>query len=103
MHRYDKTEMSKIQSAVGMTVSLPGLDADERVHVLADSWYSNKSINACLGKGFHFIGGLKTNRITYPCGVSISLSAYAKSLDKGSFGLVTAKARNTMSTGMRES
>jgi SRSO17 transposase len=51
---------------------------NEQVYVLVDSWYtSQKLIDACSEKGFHVIGGLRTNRKIYPAGIGIKASEYA--------------------------
>jgi SRSO17 transposase len=50
---------------------------DEQVYVLVDSWYTSKKlIDACSAKGYHLIGGLRTNRKIYPKGVGIKLSKF---------------------------
>jgi len=51
---------------------------DEQVYVLVDSWYTSKKvIDACSTKGFHLIGGLRSNRKIYPAGYGIKISKFA--------------------------
>lgn len=50
---------------------------DEQVYVLVDSWYTGrKVIDACAKKGYHLIGGLRTNRKISPLGVGVKLSTF---------------------------
>lgn len=51
--------------------------SEEQVYVLVDSWYTSKKlIDACSSKGYHLIGGLRTNRKIYPAGIGIKLSQF---------------------------
>lgn len=51
--------------------------SDEQVYVLVDSWYTSKKlIDTCSTKGYHLIGGLRTNRKIYPAGIGIKLSKF---------------------------
>lgn len=51
--------------------------SDEQVYVLVDSWYTSKKlIETCSTKGYHLIGGLRTNRKIYPAGIRIKLSKF---------------------------
>lgn len=68
---------SKNDLAIELIDSYPVSD-DEQVYVLVDSWYTSKKlIESCYQKGFHLIGGLRTNRKIYPTGVGIKLSDFA--------------------------
>lgn len=51
--------------------------SEEQVYVLVDSWYTSKKlIDTCSSKGYHLIGGLRTNRKIYPAGIGIKLSQF---------------------------
>ncbi|EKN69024.1 transposase, IS4 [Schinkia azotoformans LMG 9581] len=68
---------SKNVLAMELINSYPVRD-DEQVYVLVDSWYTSKKlIETCCQKGFHLIGGLRTNRKIYPAGVGIKISDFA--------------------------
>jgi hypothetical protein len=50
---------------------------DEQVYVLVDCWYTSKKlIETYSAKGYHLIGGLRTNRKIYPAGIGIKLSKF---------------------------
>lgn len=86
---YDKESMSKIQMTVNAILTLP--TAPNKVYIMADSWYScKKIIDACLSKGFHYIGALKTNRVIYPKSsrLSMQIKEYGKTLKKEDVNLV---------------
>jgi len=100
IHRYDKTEQTKIEYAQEL---IKGLPVPETVsYFLADSWYANeKIINACEKKGYHFIGALKTNRIIYPgggmetTGLHISIADFAaKHVGIDNVSLVTVNKKD---------
>jgi len=61
--------------------------------VLTDSWYSCKTIfDTCKKTGYHFIGGLKSNRLIFPRGYrkkGIKISKFAQSLKPSDFNFVT--------------
>lgn len=68
---------SKNDLAIELIDSYPVSD-DEQVYVLVDSWYTSKKlVESCYQKGYHLIGGLRTNRKIYPSGVGIKISDYA--------------------------
>lgn len=47
-------------------------------YFLCDCWYVfEKIISTFAEKGFHTIGGLKTNRMLYPFGIRKKLSEFA--------------------------
>lgn len=57
---YDKTKQSKINMVIEVIEKLPPMSSP--IFVMADSWYnSNRLIKTCKKKGFHYIGGFKTN------------------------------------------
>ena len=57
-------------------------------YVLMDSWYTNPGVlDACLEKGYHLIGAMKTNRILFPEGKRPSASDLAASLAPAVFTL----------------
>ena len=92
---YDKTK-SKIDIAKEIIESLP--EPPHIGFVVTDSWYSCQSLfEASKGKGYHFIGGLKSNRLIFPRGFrkkGVKIGAYARSLKQSSFDLVTVKGRS---------
>lgn len=58
---------------------------------LCDSWFTNeKVINAHFKKGYHLIGGLKTNRIIYPEGFGIQIKQFTQYIEKSDVRPVTA-------------
>lgn len=62
------------------------------VYFLMDSWYTNgAAYNACLSRGFHIIGAMKTNRIIYPNDDRISIKDYAATLPDDCFRSITVK------------
>jgi len=64
---YQKESISKIDLVCQIANSLP--TAIGPAYALCDSWFTcTKVIEAHFKKGYHFIGGLKTNRIIYPKG-----------------------------------
>ena len=87
--RCDKSKGGKIEMVRRIAESLPVI---QRVgYALMDSWYTcRKVIDAFAAKGFHTIGGLKTNRIIYPQGIRISISDFAMQfIQKSDADLVT--------------
>ena len=85
---------SKIDMTLNAIQSLPD---DAGAYLLMDSWYTNPAVlNACLEKGCHLIGALKTNRILYPEGKRTSAANLASSLTPGCFHPVTVKGRTYM-------
>jgi len=86
---YEKESMSKIQMTINVILTLP--KAPNKAYVMVDSWYScKKIIDACLSKGFHFIGALKTNRVIYPQNsrLSMQVKGFGKTLKKEDVNLV---------------
>ena len=86
---YDKDSMSKIQMTVNAILTLP--KAPNKAYIMADSWYSCKKVmDACLSKGFHYIGALKTNRVIYPQNsrLSMQIKGYGKTLKEVDVNLV---------------
>ena len=76
---------------------IQSLPDDAVAYVLIDSWYMNaKVLNACLEKGCHLIGVMKTNRILYPDGKRTSTTGLVSSLTSDCFHLVTVKGRTYM-------
>lgn len=65
---------------------------DEQVYVLVDSWYTSKKlVDACSAKGYHLIGGLRSNRKIYPVGIGVKISEFAsKYMEKDDTRSVTA-------------
>ena len=95
MKLYDKT-LSKIDIAANIAEELP--TAPNPSYLLCDSWYVCETVmDAFLGKGFYTIGALKTNRILFPYGARLSVSAFAQKLVQARcrelFHIVTVKGR----------
>jgi hypothetical protein len=91
---YEKTKQGKIGMVIEVIEKLPSMSSP--VFVMADSWYSsNKLIKVCRKKGFHYVGGFKTNRVIYPKGkrMSFQISGYAKTLTSSDVHLVTVGKR----------
>jgi len=93
IHRYDKAQQTKIEYAVETIRGLPVPKTE--AYFLADSWYTNrKTINACLERGYDYIGAMKANRIIYPGGVHISIAEFAaKHIEKADADLVTVNGK----------
>ena len=95
IHRYDKTEQTKIEYALELIGKLPA--PKTKAYFLTDSWYTNgKIIKACKKRGYEFIGALKTNRIIYPQDVlHFSIAKFAATaINKDNVSLVTVNAKN---------
>lgn len=85
---------SKIDMTVDVIQSLPD---NAGAYVLMDSWYTNeKVLNACLKKGCHLIGAMKTNHILYPDGKRTSAADLASSLGSDHFHPVTVNGHTYM-------
>ncbi|QPW59402.1 IS701 family transposase (plasmid) [Clostridium botulinum] len=93
---YDKSNMSKIDTATKLIKSMP--KPVNKGYILCDSWYSCKAIfKASALAGYAYIGALKTNRVIYPKGherLGIKLHKFATSLNKDSFDLVKVKGKH---------
>ena len=88
IERYDKTYKSKIQMVCDIAKELP--TSFGKAYALCDSWFTcEKVVNAHFAKGYHLIGGLKTNRNIFPKGIKISVSKFAKYIEKNDVCLVT--------------
>ena len=88
MKRYDKAEKSKIDMTVDLIASLPV--AERESYALFDSWYTNaKTVNAFRAKNYIVIGALKTNRIIYYEGESVSITELGLNTSIDEFQLVT--------------
>jgi len=76
---------TKIDMTLDIIRSLPDQTG---AYVLMDSWYTNPGVlDACLEKGYHLIGAMKTNRILFPEGKRTSASDLAASLAPAVFTL----------------
>ncbi len=90
---YEKESISKIDIVCQIANSLP--IATSSAYALCDSWFTcTKVIEAHFKKGYHFIGGLKTNRIIYPQGIRISLKDFATYIKKDDVRLVTVNRQS---------
>ena len=90
---YQKESISKIDRVCQIANSLP--TAIGPAYVLCDSWFTcTKVIEAHFKKGYHFIGGLKTNRIIYPQGIRTSLKDFATYIKKDDVRLVTVNRQS---------
>jgi hypothetical protein len=51
--------------------------SDKQVYVWGESLYTSKKlIDTYSKKGYHLMGGLRTNRKIYPAGIGIKLSKF---------------------------
>lgn len=92
IERYERNHESKIDKVCRIVASLPM--AIGAAYGLCDSWFTcTKVIEAHLQRGFHLIGGLKTNRVIYPQGVRIQIKKFAQYIKKSDVRLVTVDHR----------
>lgn len=90
---YERGSISKIDSVCQIASSLP--TATGPAYALCDSWFTcTKVIEAHFKKGYHFIGGLKTNRIIYPQGIRTSIKDFATHIKKDDVRLVTVNRQS---------
>jgi hypothetical protein len=88
VQRYEKDVNSKIEMVCSVAETLP--IATRLAYALSDSWYTCEAvIEAHLKRGYHFIGGLKTNRVIYPQGVRTQIQDFAQYIEKNDVHLVT--------------
>lgn len=88
IERYKKGEKSKIQMVCDIVKTLPSPKG--AAYGLCDSWFTNKEIiNAHFKRGYHLIGGLKTNRVIYPKGIGIQIKQFTQYIEKNDVHLVT--------------
>lgn len=88
IERYNKNAESKIDKVCRIIDSLPAVTG--AAYGLCDSWFTSKKvIEAHLKKGYHLIGGLKTNRIIYPQGIRIQIKDFEQYIQKSDVRLVT--------------
>ena len=88
MERYERERESKIDIVCRIVESLPV--ATGATYGLCDSWFTcQRVIEAHWKRGFHVIGGLKTNRVIYPKGVRIQIKEFAQYIKKTDVHLVT--------------
>jgi len=82
---------SKNDLAMELIDTYPVSD-EEQVYVLVDSWYTSKKVvEHCYTKGFHLIGGLRSNRKIYPHGIGIKITEFAATyLESSDLRSVTA-------------
>lgn len=91
IHPYKKNGKSKIDLVCELTSSLP--IPPNKGYALFDTWFTSaKVIHTYASKGYHCIGGLKTNRIIYPSGIRISIKDFAKYIKKTDVNLVTVNS-----------
>jgi hypothetical protein len=91
LKRYEKGTQSKIEMVCSVAETLP--IATRSAYALCDSWYTCEDvIEAHLKRGYHLIGGLKTNRVIYPQGVRIQIKDFAQYIKKNDVHLVTVGA-----------
>ena len=90
---YERGSISKIDMVCQIASSLP--TAIGPAYALCDSWFTcTKVIEAHFKKGYHFIGGLKTNRIIYPQGIRTSIKELATHIKKDDVRLVTVNRQS---------
>lgn len=83
---------SKVELAMELVQSFAA--ADDKMYVMADSWYSSeKLISTCDQKGYFYIGALKLNAIVYPWGHRTSVSQLASALRPQDLRSVTVEGK----------
>ena len=88
LERYTRGEESKIDKVCRIIDVLP--PATGEAYGLCDSWFTCRQvIDAHWKKGYHLIGGLKTNRIIYPQGIGIQIKDFEAYIEKSDVHLVT--------------
>jgi hypothetical protein len=88
IERYQRNGESKIDKVCRVVKALP--TATGPAYGLCDSWFTcQKVIEAHWQRGYHLIGGLKTNRIIYPSGVRTSVKDFEQYIEKNDVHLVT--------------
>jgi hypothetical protein len=93
IEHYEKGSTSKIDKVCQIADSLPR--ATGPAYGLFDSWFTcKKVIEAHFKKGYHIIGGLKTNRIIYPQGIRTSIRNFAACIAKNDVRLVTVNSQS---------
>lgn len=93
IEHYEKGSISKIDEVCQIAASLP-IPAGS-AYGLCDSWFTcKKVIEVHLKKGYHLIGGLKTNRIIYPQGIRTSIKEFASYIGKNDVRLVTVNRQS---------
>jgi hypothetical protein len=93
IEHYEKDSISKIDKVCQIIDSLPIVTGP--AYGLCDSWFTcKKIIEAHFKKGYHLIGGLKTNRIIYPQGIRTSIKDFATYIAQNDVHLVTVKRQS---------
>ena len=93
IEHYEKKATSKIDKVCQIVNSLPV--ATGPAYGLCDSWFTcRKVIEAHFKKGYHLIGGLKTNRIIYPQGIKTSIKDFAVHIASNDVHLVTVNRQS---------
>jgi hypothetical protein len=93
IEHYEKGSTSKIDKVCQIADSLPV--ATGPAYGLCDSWFTcKKVIEAHFKKGYHLIGGLKTNRIIYPQGIRTSIKDFAAYIAANDVHLVTVNRQS---------
>jgi hypothetical protein len=88
IERYERGGESKIDKVCRVVKSLPV--ATTPAYGLCDSWFTcQKVIEAHFQKGYHLIGGLKTNRVIYPQGLRIQIKDFEQYIQENDVHLVT--------------
>ncbi len=92
IERYQSGGQSKIDKVCQIASVLPDVNCAR--YLLADCWFScEKVINACFKRGYHYIGGLKTNRKIFPQGIGIQIKKFTQFIEKNDVDLVTVGNR----------
>ena len=90
IERYEKGGKSKIDRVCEVVETLPVPDGP--AYGLCDSWFPcPRVIDAHFKRGYHLIGGLKTNRVIYPQGIHQQIQQFAQYIEKNDVHLVTVK------------
>lgn len=93
IEHYEKGSTSKIDKVCQIVANLP--TATGPAYGLCDCWFTcKKVIEAHFKKGYHLIGGLKSNRIIYPQGIRTSIKDFAACIAQNDVHLVTVNRQS---------
>ena len=92
--KYSKSFMGKSDIAVDFIDSFEKPFNCDKIYCLVDSWYTSpKLIDSSLGRGFHIIEALKSNRKISPLRITMQLKEFAKYINPSTLDVVTVKGK----------
>jgi SRSO17 transposase len=99
-YRKEKCEVLKIQYKSMVDIAKEFIEdfnapaGIKQLYVLMDSWYTSQAlIETALSKGYHLIGGIKSNRAIYPCGIKLKISEFTQYIDPNTLDVVTVRGK----------